>query len=129
MKDILKRLKIIDNLTTDLELSRAEFVEKLSAITDKGDIGLFSDTFDAFSSSKNELKGRVDFNGFKLKRRRRRAVDLSLKGIKKMKTIINNDSQRRICTDENEYKNSFKDKFIENRSMSLRDTDVRKSNL
>lgn len=71
MKVILKRLKLIDNLTTDLEISRTEFVEKLSAITDKGDIGLFSDTFDVFSSSKNELKGQVDFNGFKLKRRRK----------------------------------------------------------
>lgn len=71
MKVLLRKLKLIDNLTTELEISRTEFVEKLSAITDKGDTGMFSDTFDVFSNSKNELKGEVNYNGFKIKRRRR----------------------------------------------------------
>ncbi len=71
MKDILRKLKLIDSFTIKLELSRAEFVNNLQNITDKGHIGMFSDSLDAFSSSKKELKGHIDYNGFKIKKRRR----------------------------------------------------------
>ena len=71
MKEFLKKLKLIDNLTTELQISRNEFTDKLDSIVDKGGTGYFSDSFDIFSSSKNELKGRIDYYGFKLKRRRR----------------------------------------------------------
>jgi hypothetical protein len=46
-------------------------VKRLNEITDIGSTGMFSDTFDVFSSSKNEFKGQVDLDGFKLKRRKR----------------------------------------------------------
>ncbi|HMH34052.1 MAG TPA: hypothetical protein VK543_13530, partial [Puia sp.] len=71
MKEFLKKLKLIDHLTTEINISRNEFTDKLDMIVDKGGTGYFSDTFDIFSSSKNELKGRIDYSGFKLKRRRR----------------------------------------------------------
>jgi hypothetical protein len=71
MKDLLRKLKLIDNFTTSINISKIEFIEKLTAITDKGNFGMFSDTFDAFSSNKKEFKGQIDFNGFTLKRRRR----------------------------------------------------------
>lgn len=71
MKDLLRKLKLVDNLTTDLEMSRAQFVENMSSITDSGSIGMFSDIFEPFSFSKNELKGQINFDGFKIKRRRR----------------------------------------------------------
>lgn len=71
MEDILRKLKLIDYLTTDLQLNRTEFIERLSAITDEGTTGMFVDMFDVFSSSKNELKGQVNYDGFTLKRRRR----------------------------------------------------------
>lgn len=71
MKDILRKLKLIDNMTTTLRISKAEFVARLLNIIDEGSTGMFLDTFDAFSSSKNEFKGQVNYDGFKLKRRRR----------------------------------------------------------
>jgi hypothetical protein len=71
MKNTLKKLKLIDHLTMELNISRNEFVNKLKKVVDKGDIGFFSDIFDGFSSSNNELKGQVDYNGFKIKRRKR----------------------------------------------------------
>jgi hypothetical protein len=71
MKEFLKKLKLIDYLTTELHISINEFVDKLNAIVDKSDFGFFSNTFDAFSSSKNELKGQINYSGFKIKRRRK----------------------------------------------------------
>jgi hypothetical protein len=58
-------------LTTELQINRNEFVNKLNTVVDKGSTGFLSDTFDVFSSSKNELKGQIDYYGFKIKRRRR----------------------------------------------------------
>ena len=71
MKEFLRKIKLIDYLTMNLEMSRQDFVDKLSAITDQGSTGVFADPFDAFSSSKNEYKGQVSFEQFKIKKRRR----------------------------------------------------------
>ncbi|MFI2743567.1 hypothetical protein ACG2LH_12565 [Zhouia sp. PK063] len=71
MKELLKKLKLIDYLQTELVIQKNDFVNKLRYHVDEGSIGIFSDTFDIFSSSKNEYKGKVSFNGFKIKRRRR----------------------------------------------------------
>ena len=71
MKELLKKLKLIDYLQTELIIQKNDFVNKLRNHVDEGSTGLFSDTFDVFSSSKNEYKGEVSFNGFKIKRRRR----------------------------------------------------------
>ena len=106
MKDILRKLKLIDNLTTDLEISRTEFVEKLSAITDRGDTGMFSDTFDVFSSSKNELKGQVNFEGFKLKRRRR-FFDTNLNMAVASGTINEHNGHLTIESEINGFNNFF----------------------
>ncbi|MFY7938393.1 MAG: hypothetical protein ACOVOQ_13515 [Flavobacterium sp.] len=71
MTELLKRLKLIDSFTTTLQTSKVEFVNRLIEITDKGDTRMISDTFDVFSSSKNEFRGEVNFEGFKIKRRRK----------------------------------------------------------
>jgi hypothetical protein len=71
MKEFLRRLKLIDSMTTTLPTSKVEFVNRLNEITDEGSTGMMSDTFDIFSSSKNEFKGQVTFDSFKIKRRRR----------------------------------------------------------
>ncbi len=71
MKDLLERMKLTDHLTTELQISAQEFVEKLSANVDPVHIGLFPSNFEAFSSSKNEFKGKVDYSGFKIKIRHR----------------------------------------------------------
>jgi hypothetical protein len=69
MRELLIRLKLIELFTTTLDISKINFVNRLSEITDRGDTGLFSDTFDIFSSSKNEFKGEVTFDNFKIKKR------------------------------------------------------------
>src|SRR6476660_723068 len=71
MKEFLKKIKLIDSLTTELPISRNEFVDKLNSIVDEGDTGLFSDAFSAFSPGRNEFKGSVSYDTFKIKRRRR----------------------------------------------------------
>ena len=70
MKDYLRKLKLLDHLTTDVEIQKNEFVSQLRKHVDEGGMGIFSDFFDVFSSSKNEFKRQVDYNGFKIKRRR-----------------------------------------------------------
>ncbi|OHX65424.1 hypothetical protein [Flammeovirga pacifica] len=71
MKELLKKLKLIDYLHTELIIQQNDFVNKLRNHVDEGSTGIFADTFDVFSSSKNEYKGEVSFNGFKIKRRRK----------------------------------------------------------
>lgn len=71
MKDFLKKLKLIDYLNTELEIDKHDFVNRLKANVDEGGTGMFSEAFDAFSSSKNEYKGHVGLDDFKIKRRRK----------------------------------------------------------
>jgi hypothetical protein len=67
----LRKIKLIDSLTINLQIDKEEFVKRLSSVTDNYSLNGISDFFDTFSSSKNEFKGQVDLNGFKIKRRRR----------------------------------------------------------
>ena len=71
MKEFLRKLRLIDYLQTELEIQKNDFINKLREHVDEGGTGIFSDTFDVFSSSKNEYKGEVNYNGFKIKRRRK----------------------------------------------------------
>lgn len=71
MKEFLKKVKLIDYLTTEVPMEKNQFVSRFEKQVDHGSISPFSDMFDVFSSSKNEYKGHVNYNGFKIKRRRR----------------------------------------------------------
>jgi hypothetical protein len=71
MKDFLIKLKLIDYLTIHLSISKAKFIERLLLITDQRDTVFFSGLSNAFSSSKNEFKGEIKNDEFKLKRRTR----------------------------------------------------------
>lgn len=71
MKELLNRLKLIDYLTTEIEIQKSEFVTRFKENVDEGSTGIMSDTLDVFSSSKNEYKGFVGDDNFKIKRRRR----------------------------------------------------------
>ena len=71
MKEFLKRINLIEDWTTHLEISKQDFVNKLSAITEEREIGLFSDAFIPFQSSRKEYAGHVSFDEFKIKRRGR----------------------------------------------------------
>ncbi|TXE02275.1 hypothetical protein [Algoriphagus aquimarinus] len=71
MKGFLIKIKLLEHLTTEIEIQKNEFVSNFKKHVDEGDTGIFSDTFDIFSSSKNEYKGHVGYDGFKIKRRRK----------------------------------------------------------
>lgn len=71
MKDFLIKIKLIDYMTIELDTDKTTFVSKLTKYVDKSDINWFSDSFDAFSSSKNDYKGQVTLNGFVIKKRKR----------------------------------------------------------
>ncbi len=64
MKEYLQKLKLIDHFTIDLEISRHEFVRKLTALVEEGSIGVFSGFGEAFSRSKKEFRGTVTADGF-----------------------------------------------------------------
>ena len=71
MKEFLERVKLSDHLTTELQILKSKFVKELKNHVDEGETGIFSSSFDMFSSSKNEYKGKVNNEGFKIKRKRR----------------------------------------------------------
>ena len=71
MKEFLKKIKLIEHSTTELNIEKDEFVTTFKQYVDEGGTGFMSDSFDVFSSSKNEYKGHVGFDSFKIKRRRR----------------------------------------------------------
>ena len=71
MKDFLRRIKLIDSMTTTLPISKIQFVNRLHEITDVGSTAMMLDTFEAFSSSKKEFKGQINFDNFKIRKRKR----------------------------------------------------------
>ena len=71
MKSILERLKLVDYLTTEIPIAKKDFVEKLKMNVDPGDIGIFLSAFEVFSRSKNEYKGIITSESFKIRRRRK----------------------------------------------------------
>lgn len=52
-------------------MQKSEFVRRLRNNVDEGSTDFIADSFDVFSSSKNEYKGHVGYESFKIKRRRR----------------------------------------------------------
>lgn len=77
MKEFLEKLKLIQHLETELNINRKDFVDKLYNQVDKGDIGFLLDLFDVFSSSKNDYKGHVGYDGFKI-RKKKRFLDMNI---------------------------------------------------
>lgn len=71
MEEYLRKLKIIDSFTTALKISKSDFINKLTSITDKGNTDFFSDALDIFSANKKEYIGQIDYNSFKIKRRKK----------------------------------------------------------
>jgi len=69
MKNFLRKLKLSDNLTIDLNISKSEFVNKLLLITDQEKPRAYFNPFDAFKSSQKEYIGEVTYNGFNLRKR------------------------------------------------------------
>lgn len=71
MKEILKKVGIIDTLTINLDVERNEFTRQLKQNTEESDLGFGSSFFEIFSSSKKEFKGSVGVNNFKIRKKRK----------------------------------------------------------
>ncbi len=69
MREFFKKMKLIDFLTTEVEIQKDEFVSIFKTKVEEGRIGLLSEVFDGFTSSKYKFKGHVGFDEFKIKRR------------------------------------------------------------
>lgn len=69
MKTFLKKIKIIDNFTIELPVTKSEFLPLLCGNVDAENLNSFPNLFEAFSSSANHYKGEVDENGFTLQKR------------------------------------------------------------
>lgn len=70
-ESVLKRLKLVDHLVTEVAIDKKDFVERLKANVDAGSTSQFFASLEMFSSSKNEYKGLVTDEHFKIRRRRR----------------------------------------------------------
>lgn len=71
MDKILEKIKLIEFLTTELDIEQSKFVTLLKENIAPSDLGMFSDTSDLLSFNTYNHKGQVNFDGFKIKRRRR----------------------------------------------------------
>ena len=69
MKEFLKKIKLIDHLTTELEIQKNEFVSILKRHVDEERKGMFAHTFEAFHSSENDYRGQVSNDGFQIRKR------------------------------------------------------------
>lgn len=69
MSEFLRKLKLIDNFTIELKVSKNDFVTKLKENVVEASVDPFFEMFDLFSSNKKEYKGRVNFEKFEIKRR------------------------------------------------------------
>ena len=72
MKNFLRRIKLLDDLTVELDISKNDFVSSFRKEVDEGTTdGIFSNSFDIFSSSKNVYKGHVGYEDFKISKKRK----------------------------------------------------------
>lgn len=77
MNHLLRKLKLIQDFHTELQISKSDFVNKLKNHVDDGDTGALASMFDAFTSSENDFKGHVSHEGFKI-RRYHRLFDMNM---------------------------------------------------
>jgi hypothetical protein len=66
MKMVLKKLGIIDHLSTTLKISQKQFTDRLNQITETGSTSIFS----VFSTTIKEYRGQINTDTFTIKRRR-----------------------------------------------------------
>lgn len=71
MHDLLIKLKLIDYLKMTLPISKIDFVNRLLTITELGDVGVFPNQWEIFSSSDYDYKGQVNYDGFEIRKKQR----------------------------------------------------------
>jgi hypothetical protein len=77
MDEFLKKIKLKDHFTVELEVERHLFVDRLMSVVDPGDTGTLFSAFEGLSSSKKEYKGKVSDNGFEI-RKRKKLFDMNM---------------------------------------------------
>lgn len=72
MNNTLESIGFIKQFVIELpNNNKEEFAARMQQHVDIGEIGMFSGTFESFSSSNNEYKGEANTEGFRIRRRRR----------------------------------------------------------
>ena len=71
------QLKLVDFFTTEIEIEKSDFVKRFKENVDAGGTGIMFSSFEIFSSGKNEFKGSVNHDGFKI-RRRKKLFDMNM---------------------------------------------------
>ncbi|MGH2666998.1 hypothetical protein [Flavobacterium sp.] len=71
MSDFLRKIKLLDNITIELDSTKNDFIRGFQKNVDESDLNLIDSFFEALTFSKNEYKGTVDNSVFKLRRRRK----------------------------------------------------------
>jgi len=71
MSEFLKKIKLIQDLSTEVVISKDEFISKLSMITEKRSTELLSDPFEALRFGSSIYKGHVGSDNFNLKRKKK----------------------------------------------------------
>jgi hypothetical protein len=71
MKNLLERLQLIDFFVMEIEAEKSTFVKRFKENVDEGSTGLMFSSFEIFNSGKNEYKGLVNYDGFKIRRKKK----------------------------------------------------------
>ncbi len=72
MSNFLRKLKVIENITIELPISKSDFIKKFRANVEYSDLSFSPfEGFEALSSSKFEYKGNSNEQGFEIKKRRK----------------------------------------------------------
>ncbi len=71
MREFLRKIKLIDFLTIQLSVDKSTFIDNLKDAVDEGDTSIFSGLSDLFDRSKNYYRGSVNYEGFKIRRKRK----------------------------------------------------------
>lgn len=98
MKIYLKKLGVVGILRTEFEISKTDFTGILRDNVDEDRFNLF----EIFSSSKNEYKGTVTPEGFKLQRRKR-FLDFNMNFAKAFGSFSQTDGKLLIETEINAF--------------------------
>ena len=106
MDEFLRKIKLKDSFTVELEVDRYQYVDRLMSVVDPGDTGTLFSAFEGFSSSKREYKGKVNDQGFEI-RRRKRLFDMNVIPAIAKGQWRQRDDQLIIETEINSFNNLF----------------------
>ena len=107
MKELLRKLRLIDNFSIELEIDKYEFFKILQNNIDEKQ----SDFLEAFSNSNYEYKGIVNQDFFEIKRKRR-LFDMNLNFSKAKGTMTQKGSKLIIETEINAFQGQMMFMFI-----------------